>query len=78
MMEGICTTGRRFRPENVRLAKEMAEELGIPYVPRDRESIEDLRKNYGCEHVLVAKRGLLILDTPGGEFFFIPIWPIFD
>ncbi len=72
MMNAISTTGRRFQPENVRLAREMAEKLGIPYVARNRESMEELREAYACENILVAKKGLLVLDTPEGELFFHP------
>ncbi len=72
MTAAISTTGRRFSPENVRLAKVMAQELGIPYIARNRESIEELREQHGCSLILVAKRGLLVLDTPDGELFFHP------
>lgn len=72
MMGAISTTGRRFRPENVRLAKEVAQKFGIPYVARNRESMEELREQYDCELILVAKKGLLVLDTLQGELFFHP------
>ena len=72
MTDAISTTGRRFRPANARLAKEMARRLSIPYVARNRESMEELREKYACKHVLVAKKGLLVLDTAEGELFFHP------
>lgn len=72
MTGAVITTGRRFRPENVRLAREVAEKLNISFIARNRESIEELRERYACENILVAKRGLLVLDTPEGELFFHP------
>ena len=72
MREAVCTTGRRFKPESAKLARETAQRLNIPYVPRGRESMEELRERYGVPWILVAKKGRLVLDTPGGELFFHP------
>ena len=72
MREAVCTTGRRFKQESAKLARETAQRLNIPYVPRGRESMEELRERYGVPWILVAKKGRLVLDTPGGELFFHP------
>ena len=72
LAQTVVTTGRRTRESNTILAKETAARLGIPFVPRQAESIPELRRQHGAEFVLVAKKGYLVLDTSEGEFFFHP------
>lgn len=72
MSDTIVTTDRKKHIESVRLAHEAAARLGITFVERNRESMEELRQKYAAEHVLVAKRGTYTLDTPQGELFFHP------
>ena len=68
----IVTTGRQAKDSSTILAKEAAERLGLPFVPRRNESIQELREQYGADFVLVAKKEALVLDTMEGEFFFHP------
>lgn len=70
--KAVCTTGRKYHEESVRLARETAQRLAIPYVERKNESIQELRRLYGCETILVAKKGMLLLETLSGELFFHP------
>lgn len=39
----IVTTGGKEKDSQIRLAKEIAEKLGIAYIPRGKLSLEDLR-----------------------------------
>ncbi len=71
-MKTIVTTARKQKRENEILAENTAVRLGIPFVPRRNDSIEELREQYQAEAVLVAKEGLLRLETLQGEFFFHP------
>ncbi len=68
----VVTTGRKVREDSRKLAEETALRLGIPFVERRTESIDELRERYDVTFVLVAKKGLLVLDTGEGEFFFHP------
>ncbi len=68
----IVTTGRKVKDSSIALAKETARRLNIPFVQRHTESIAELREKHGVDFVLVAKKGLLVLDTRDGEFFFHP------
>jgi len=70
--QAVVTTGRKNRDSSTALARETAKRLGLPFVPRKNESLEELREQYGTEFVLVAKKGLLYLETREGEFFFHP------
>ncbi len=72
ILNAVVTTGRKLNNNSTVLAQETAGRLGIPFVPRRTESIEELREHYGVDFVLVAKKGLLVLDTRDGEFFFHP------
>lgn len=68
----VVTTSRKWNEETLALAKVTAARLGIPYAERRTLSIDELRECYGVQDVLVAKNGLLMLETAGGELFFHP------
>ena len=72
MENAIITTGFKGGDANLRLARSMAAELRISFVPRGRLSLSDLRRQQGAAEILVAKKGALFLDTPAGELFFHP------
>lgn len=71
-MAAIVTTGRKISPDSVTLAQAAATRLQIPYVERRTAGLPALKAKYGVDFVLVAKQGLLTLETPGGELFFHP------
>lgn len=68
----IVTTGRKFHADSVTLAQKTAQKLDVPYVERKNASIGELRTEYRADLVLVAKKGLLMLETEDGEMFFHP------
>jgi len=68
----IVTTGGKEKDSQIRLAKEIAEKLGIAYIPRGKLSLEDLREKTGADNILVARSGQLLIETPEGEMFFHP------
>lgn len=68
----VATTGRKTSAASIALAEETAARLNIPYIERGRAAISELKAEYGVDFVLVAKKGLLTLDTPAGELFFHP------
>lgn len=72
MPKTIVTTDRKKHSESVILAQEAADRLGIDFIERNRESMEELRQRYGAEHILIAKKGAYTLDTADGELFFHP------
>ena len=71
-LRAIVTTGRKVKDSSTSLAKETALRLNISFVQRRTESIDELREKHGVDFVLVAKKGLLVLETRDGEFFFHP------
>ncbi len=71
-LSAVVTTGRKVKDSSRKLAVETAARLGIPFVERRTESIEEIREKYGTPFVLVSKKELLVLDTREGEFFFHP------
>ena len=68
----IVTTARKHSADAEALARATAERLGIPYVDRRNDGLAAIKEKYGVDFVLVAKQGLLMLETPGGELFFHP------
>ncbi len=71
-LDAVVTTSRNWNEETLALARSTAERLGIPYAERRTLSVDEIRERYGVQFVLVAKNGLLMLETPGGELFFHP------
>ncbi len=72
MANAIVTTGHKVKDASIQLAQETAVRLGLPFVRRGTASIEELKKAYQVDFVLVAKKGGLRLQTPEGELFFHP------
>ena len=74
-VRAIVTTVRRgtqYTAANRALAARTAALLDIPNVPRGKESLTELRAAYGVDHILIARRGRLMLETPVGILFFHP------
>ena len=74
-VRAIVTTVRRgtqYTAANRALAARTAALLDIPNVPRGKESLTELRAAYGVDHILIARRGRLMLETPVGTLFFHP------
>ncbi len=68
----IVTTGRKFNSDAEFLAKTTAEKLNLKFIPRENFSTDALKKIYGAENILVAKKNSLRLLTEEGELFFHP------
>ena len=71
-IRAVATTGRKQTEDAVTLARWAAAHAGIPYVERRNRSSAALREHCGAEFLLVAKHGLLTLETPHGDLFFHP------
>ena len=71
-MRTIVTTIRKPTDEVIFLAESTAEKLNLKFVERRDFSIEFLKKNFGVENILVAKKNSLTLATEVGELFFHP------
>ena len=75
-MSAVVTTSnhsKRYAAVNDRIARQTAEKLAVPYVLRQNYSLAELREQYGATHILVARKGLLELETHGGyKLFFHP------
>lgn len=71
-MKAVVTTDRKCHTESMELAKEMAEKLSLPLVPRQKEATAELMERYQVDAVLVALQNELRLHTQEGELFFHP------
>ncbi|MBS2772371.1 class I SAM-dependent methyltransferase [Anoxybacillus rupiensis] len=69
----IVTTAGRTNPSMIAKAKQIADELDILYVPRQKMSVEALQMQYGDEVMVVGKKRLEIYPSDGtSSFFFHP------
>lgn len=68
----IVTTARNFSDDMKILAEDTARKLNLKFVERKDFSIDALKKIYGAENILTAKKNSLNLLTEEGELFFHP------
>jgi len=68
----IVTTSHRPTPEQIELAKELAEELSIKFVARNNKSVQDLLTSAGCNGIMVVSATRISFLTGSSEFFFHP------
>ena len=67
------TSGKNCRGQTVTEAKQWAEELQVPFVPRlDSMSLETMLTHYGVEGLLIATTQGPRIFTASGTFFFHP------
>ena len=71
-MKTIVTTSHKPDSEAVEMALTTALALNSEFVDRNRMSLEDLRRKYDTENIIVAANSILRLHTPQGEYFFHP------
>lgn len=66
----IVTTAHDPLPEMEITAHRLAGQFQTRYVPRGNQSLAVLKAEHCVSHVLLVTRRQLVLDTPGGEYFF--------
>lgn len=71
-MSIIVTTARKFSDDMKILAENTARKLNLKFVEREDFSTDYLKKIYGAENILIAKKNSLNLLTENGELFFHP------
>ena len=67
----IITTAQRPDAGTARQAEEIARELGVPYIQRNKESLEIISQGSQNNILVVASKGLKLI-TPQGDFVFHP------
>lgn len=67
-MKVIITTSLRMDDNLVAKAKQLAEELGIEYLKRNKQSVSSLLKE--AEKVLVLYQNKIVLEQRNGQIFF--------
>lgn len=72
MKNTIVTTARKTSDEMKILAENTARKLNLKFVERKDFSADALKKIYGAENILIAKKNSLNLLTEEGELFFHP------
>lgn len=70
-IDAIITTSAN-QQELAQEAHKIALELNITYVPRQHYSIAKLREITGIDNILVLELNRLIINMPGGKYFFHP------
>ena len=72
MNDIIVTTARKFSDDMKILAENTARKLDLKFVERKDFSTDSLKKIFGAENILIAKKNSLNLLTGDGEIFFHP------
>ncbi len=72
MGKAIITLGKKATDACRQKALTISEKYGLPFFERGKQSIEQLCQEYGCEQVLVIKKGGIRIHGAQGEFFFHP------
>jgi len=69
-MKIIATTSDKASPHIIREAKDLAEVLSVPYVPRNKLSLKKICEVHKAEHILVVTKKDVQLVMPQGVYFF--------
>ncbi len=69
-MRILVTTGQKHTAAVVERGRAYAEELHAPFSMRDKRSLDGLKKEYGADVVVVARKSGVSAYTDGGELFF--------
>lgn len=69
-MDLIVTTVHKPPLSVIQMAKDMAAQMSIPFVPRDRHSLAAIREKYEVNELIVATADGPIAHTEAGEYFF--------
>lgn len=71
MLQGIITTTRnKCNPNLSQKAKEIADSLSAPYIPRAETSFDYLFKQFNITQILVVGNNEIFIQTPKGKIFF--------
>lgn len=71
-MKTIITTSHKPDEQSLLLAENAALSLKAQVVPRNRLSLERLRKEYTADIILIIANNEIKIHTPAGEYFFHP------
>ncbi len=69
-MSLIVTTAQKPATAVNQLARDMANRLGVPFVPRERYSLAAIKEKYGDCDVIVAAANGPVIHTAAGQYFF--------
>ncbi|WP_308447269.1 class I SAM-dependent methyltransferase [Desulforamulus aquiferis] len=68
----MITTGLRNSEKVEDLALELSNKLKLPYLPREKQSLESIRQRASAESIILVNNNRLSLVTNGMELFFHP------
>lgn len=66
----IVTTAQQTIPSIIRQAEEIAEQLSVPFIPRNHTSLTALKETYKVSQLIVVTTTGPIVHTSAGEYFF--------
>ncbi|HWR55675.1 MAG TPA: class I SAM-dependent methyltransferase [Negativicutes bacterium] len=69
-MKIIATTSDKALPQLIQEAKDLAQVLAVPYVPRNKLSLESIREVHKAEQILVVTKKNIQLVMSQGVYFF--------
>jgi len=69
-MNLIVTTAQQTLPRIIQQAKDIADKLAVPFVPRNHYSLAALKQKYELTELIVVTTTGPIVHTPAGEYFF--------
>ncbi|BBB93096.1 MAG TPA: class I SAM-dependent methyltransferase [Methylomusa anaerophila] len=69
-MDIVVTTIQEPSWEIIDCGREIAKKLAVPFTPRGRTSLNNLKDQFHADMVLVATSNGPVVHTPGGEYFF--------
>ncbi|SHK71189.1 class I SAM-dependent methyltransferase [Desulforamulus aeronauticus] len=68
----VITTGIRSGQQLAAEAVALSQELQVPYLPRDKQSLQAIREQSGANIILMVRKERLSLVVDGKELFFHP------
>lgn len=66
----VVTTALNYSKSLRREAEIISQHLNVPFVKRSDRGLQDIKKEFKAEHLLVVGRGKISLSTEDKEFFF--------
>ena len=69
-MDLIVTTAQQTVPSIIQQAKDIADRLAVPFIPRNHYSLKALKEKYELSELIVVTTTGPIVHTSAGEYFF--------